>query len=169
MLRLKNIHHDLDGGDLNDLFVTIAPVDFIKFDPRESNVAYVCFQKDFAVNNARAISQFDGKKAMGNVLIVENATSLADRIAPQRVAPERRSERNEHPRERSVASDASRQRAKKAAKPKKPRPAKKTAEELDSELTAYMDGLASNEPAASTSAEPTGAFPAQSNGENMAD
>lgn len=157
MLRLKNVHSDLDGEDLNNLFLNIAPVDFVKFDPRDEAVAYVCFQQNNNENNTRAISKFDGKKAMGNTLVVENATSLADRIAPGPRANIRAA--RDAPRERSGGKEAPRANARKP-KARKPRPAKKTAEDLDAELSAYM-GVAA-EPASAP--ESTGAFPAQDNG-----
>lgn len=163
MLRLKNVHPDLNGEDLSNLFISIAPVDFIKFDPRDEAVAYVCFQLNYADNNAKAVQKFDGRKAMGQTLIVENAVSLADRIAPQ--APRYENRRN-MPREREEAprakeSHRSRAREKKPRQPRKPRPAPKTAEDLDAELSAYMSAdKANNE-------NTTGAFAAQDNGEAM--
>ncbi|SGZ57265.1 CIC11C00000004460 [Sungouiella intermedia] len=129
LLRLKNVHGDLDGEDLNNLFLNIAPVDFVKFDPREETTAYVCFQLNNSENNARAIQKFDGKKAMGNTLIVENATSLADRIAPSR--PQRdtvRGGRDSRPPRDDSAKEAPRVRARKP-KARKPKPVKKTAED----------------------------------------
>lgn len=177
MLRLRNIHPDLNGMDLSNLLNTVAPVDFVKFDPRNETIAYVCFQNNYTENNNRAILKFDGKKAMGNTLVVENATSLADRIAPAQLRQNRefsRDDRNGRER-RDRRDDASashpreqhRVRAKAKAKverAKKIRPVKKTAEDLDSELSAYMNA-ASSEPAA---AEPA-PFAAQNNGEAMMD
>lgn len=153
MLRLRNVHPELNGEDLSNLFLNVAPVDFVKFDPRDETVAYVCFQLQFAENNAKAILRFGGKKAMGNTLIVENATSLADRIAPVGKGPRDTA----HAREAVVAKEASRVRARKPKAARKPRPEKKSAEDLDAELSAYMDGLAP--------ATDTGAFAAQNNGE----
>lgn len=165
MLRLKNIHPELNGEDLSNLFLTVAPVDFVKFDPRDEAVAYVCFQLSFSENNAKAILRFDGKKAMGNTLIVENATSLADRIAP-RITPAQpvsfHSRVDTGAREGAREGPRVRREAQRKASVKKPRPAKKTAEELDAELSAYMDG-------GSAPAETTGAFAAQNNGEGMMD
>ncbi|KAI5951052.1 hypothetical protein KGF54_004126 [Candida jiufengensis] len=81
-LRLKNIHPELNGEDLNNLFSTISAVDFIKFDDLNDTIAYICFQQDNDRSNQEAIIKYDGKKAMGKILIVENTTSvsLADRI-----------------------------------------------------------------------------------------
>lgn len=157
MLRLRNVHPELNGEDLSNLFLNVAPVDFVKFDPRDEAVAYVCFQLHFAENNAKAILRFGGKKAMGNTLIVENATSLADRIAPVRKMPRESAEA----REAVVAKEAPRVRARKARPARKPRPAKKSAEDLDAELSAYMDGVA---PTGAAETEST-AFAAQDNGE----
>lgn len=168
-MRLKNVHSDLDGEDLNNLFLNIAPVDFVKFDPRDETTAYVCFQLNNSENNTRAIQKFDGKKAMGNTLVVENATSLAERIAPTRQPRENFRGGRENVRggrdsmsgsrgKENVAREGPRVRAAKKIKARKPRPAKKTAEELDMELSAYMG----------ESTEPAPAFSAQDNGE-MAD
>lgn len=173
MLRLKNIHPDLNGMDLSDLFLNIAPVDFVKFDPRDETVAYVCFQLDFNENNTRAIHKFDGKKAMGNILIVENATSLAERIAPLPVSRAPRGSRDSiRSRDDHRARETTRPRENHRAKVKvnqqrerKPKPVLKTAEDLDKELSAYMNG--GNESLAPL--ESTGAFASQDNGEVMMD
>lgn len=161
MLRLKNIHPDLNGMDLSDLFLKIAPVDFVKFDPRDETQAYVCFQLNFLENNARAIQRFDGKKAMGNTLIVENATSLADRIAPSRDVHLSREELEA--RESTRPRENHRKQRNKVAKERKPRPVKKSAEELDNELSAYMNGGEAQ--TLEKPAQP--AFAAQNNGETM--
>lgn len=151
--------------DLSNLLSTVAPVDFIKFDPRNETMAYVCFQLNCAENNKRAIQKFDGKKAMGNTLVVESAASLADRIAialgpgaRSASRPESKPRAREQPRERVRAKA-------KAAKAEKTRQVKvkKTAEDLDSELAAYMNAAASSEAPAQ---EP---FAAQNNGEAMMD
>lgn len=179
MLRLRNIHPDLNGMDLNDLFMNVAPVNFVKFDPRNETVAYVCFQDDYAENNARAIARYDGKKAMGNVLTVENATSLADRIMPQNNLISRDANRvlaqaGERPRrggrdsmgeELQRPREQHRERAR-AKRERKPRPAPKTAEDLDNELAAYMN---EGHGADAEPEQPAPAFSAQDNGEAMMD
>lgn len=134
MLRLRNIHSDLNGADLLRLFEQVAAVDFVKFDPRNELVAYVCFQLHHNENNRRAVTQFDGKKAMGKTLVVENATSLADRIA--RPAGPALGGRIGVP-ERAPRGEAPRQKKAKARKPK----VAKSAEDLDAELSAYMEGI----------------------------
>lgn len=168
MLRLKNIHPELNGMDMSSLFSTVAPVDFVKFDPRNETIAYVCFQLNFAENNHKAIQKFDGKKAMGNTLVAESATSLADRIAPASFGPRRervpsRQEAAPRPREQHRVTVKAKVTAERA---KKVRPVKKTAEDLDNELAAYMN-------AASAAAEPAAVkaalFASQNNGEVMMD
>lgn len=164
MLRLRNIHPDLNGMDLSNLLATIAPVDFVKFDPRNETIAYVCFQLHYIESNNRAILKFDGKKAMGKTLIVENAASLADRIAPTKNNNSRGSRDKDstlHAREQHRVRAQNKEKAERA---KKVRPAKKTAEDLDSELSAYMN-------AGSDNPEPThsASFAAQANGETAMD
>lgn len=144
-MRVKNIHSDLDGNDLLELFLGVAAVDFIKFDPKKDSVAYVCFQERNSENNRIAISKFDGRKAMGKILIVENASSLADRIAAPRSDRERadRNERNE----RNERNDGRRGRVNQAqARTRKPKPQKKTVDDLDQELSAYMAGNEGDKP-----------------------
>lgn len=127
---MKNIHPELNGEDLSNLFSSISPVEFVKFDPKDDAVAYVCFQSNNAHNNSSAISKFDGRKAMGNHLVVENATSLADRIlAPVKQASERYTKGTSP-----------------AKKPKrKPKPQKKSIDDLDEELSAYMNKQSSGD------------------------
>lgn len=127
--------------------MSIAPVDFVKFDPRDEAVAYVCFQKAHMDNNRRAVESFDGKKAMGNTLIVENASSLADRIVTPTSGRDIHS-RIGKPHGKGMGKPRERSRVE-AKKPKqrKPRAAPPTAEDLDAQLTAYMasDGNGANE------------------------
>lgn len=161
MLRLRNIHPELNGMDLSNLLSTIAPVDFVKFDPRNETMAYVCFQQNCIENNKKAIQKFDGKKAMGNTLVVESAASLADRISiasgpsSRSKLPESGPRAREQPRARARAK-VTKAKAEKTRNIK----VKKTAEDLDSELAAYMN-------AASGETAPQEPFAAQNNGEAM--
>lgn len=178
MLRLRNVHPDLNGMDLSELFSNVAAVDFVKFDPRDESIAYICFQLHHHENNARAINRFDGKRAMGEILIVESATPLADRIAPANESREfiRPNPRGRESRGREDAAiremreaprpkEAHRVRAKakqaKLVKERKPKPQPKTAEDLDAELSAYMSGATET-----ASALPQPAFTIQNNGES---
>lgn len=129
--------------DLSNLLSTVAPVDFVKFDPRNETIAYVCFQQQYTENNNLAIQRFDGKKAMGNTLTVENATSLADRIAPAQNRSRREFDRPEAPRSREQPRVRAKAKAK-VERAKKIRPVKKTAEDLDNELSAYMNAASGN-------------------------
>lgn len=131
LLRVKNIHSDLNGNDLSDLFGSISQVDFVMFDPKHSDVAYVCYQRNQGKNNSLAISKFDGRKAMGEILIVENATSLADRVMT--------------PASRGSGISKGRN----VPLKRKQKPTKKSLDTLDDELEHYMSGTgqkpASNE------------------------
>ncbi|KAK6463811.1 hypothetical protein DFJ63DRAFT_318833 [Scheffersomyces coipomensis] len=136
VLRVKNIHPDLNGEDLSNLFGNVSPVDFVKFDNRNDDIAYVCFHNDNARSNSEAIDKFNGKKAMGQTLIVENAQSLAERIkilpVNERIRPA------SAPKERDTYRGTSRpiSRERKV----KPKPSKKSLTDLDDELNAYMNG-----------------------------
>lgn len=127
VLRVKNIHPELNGEDLSKLFGNISPVDFVKFDAVNDSVAYVCFHSDCVMSNAEAIQRYDGKKAMGKILVVENAVSLADRITSLPVRETRGSDRG----------------GSRGGKHRKPRRFGKrfgaSAEELDKELSDYMN------------------------------
>ncbi|EGW32312.1 uncharacterized protein SPAPADRAFT_61389 [Spathaspora passalidarum NRRL Y-27907] len=125
VLRVKNIHPDLNGEDLSQLFGNISPVDFVKFDAENDSNAYVCFHNDNAKNNAEAIEKYDGKKAMGKILIVENAVSLADRISSLPV------------RRQPVTPAALKHHKKPVGKGR--RRSKPSVEDLDKELNAYMN------------------------------
>lgn len=129
IITIRNIHEDLTDEDISGLFTKVAPVEFFKFNPEDRNIGYLVFEDDKF--NYKAIKQFNGKKAMGNTLVVEesNPKPLKDRI----ITNGRGS--------RSVGPKAtrSRQRGFKGPKPKGRKIEKKTAEQLDAELTAYMN------------------------------
>lgn len=133
ILRVKNIHPDLNGEDLSNLFDGVAPVEFVKFDPRKDDVAYMCFQYDHNKNNSIAISRFDGRKAMGQNLVVESATSLADRI----IIPSRGVQKG--PRNQVPGGKGHN------APKRQPKPQKKSIDTLDEELSAYMSGKSEEE------------------------
>lgn len=130
VLRVRNIHPDLNGEDLNNLFGTVQPVDFVKFDNVDDTVAYVCFQDNNARANGEAVARYDGRKAMGRVLTVEVALSLADRLGGGRRG-------RAEPKPKQEAKPKPRQERPK--KERKPKPEKKTAEDLDKELDSYMN------------------------------
>lgn len=139
VLRVKNIHPDLNGEDLSNLFGEVLPVDFVKFDAVDDTVAYVCFQSDNKRSNGVAVAKYDGRKAMGRVITVEVAGALlADRIGGGgRGANGRRS----RSREATPADDGAgptKSRRKRERRSERRRPEAKLAEDLDAELTAYM-------------------------------
>lgn len=131
LLRVKNIHPDLSGEDMSQLFESIGPVEFVKFDPKREDIAYICFQQNQSRNNSLAVSKFDGRKAMNQTLVVENATSLADRIVP--AGGPRKS--NTLLGKRKVNNLPGRN-----ALRRKGRSEPKSVESLDAELSAYMEG-----------------------------
>lgn len=143
VLRVKNIHPDLNGVDLSNLFGTVSPVDFVKFDNKNDTIAYVCFHNDNQRSNGESVNKFDGKKAMGNRLTVEvaGAASLVDRISLNDRLGKKpfRSERPERFGSERFGSERS-----KPFKPRQPKakPVKKTPKDLDTldeELNAYMN------------------------------
>lgn len=140
-LRIKNIHPELNGEDLSNLFSSISPVDFVKFDDDNDTIAYICFQNDCERSNLEAIEKFDGKKAMGKLLVVENTTSLLDRIDTRnlnnriKIGSSLSNSSYSHP--RGISSGRRPPRERKIGG-RSARPAKKTAEDLDKELENYM-------------------------------
>lgn len=116
---------------MSQLFESIGPVEFVKFDPKREDIAYVCFQQNQGRNNSLAVSKFDGRKAMNQTLVVENATSLADRIVPAGVPKKSSSlfgkRKGGNPPGRNALK-------------RKGRSAPKSIESLDAELSAYMEG-----------------------------
>lgn len=137
VLRVKNIHPDLNGEDLSKLFGQVSPVDFVKFDNRNDTIAYVCFHNDNQRSNGESVNKFDGKKAMGNRLIVEVATSLADRIQIQ----PNTTNKLKVPIHKSNPHKSNPHKSKFSQKPKQNK-VKKTPKDintLDEELNAYMN------------------------------
>lgn len=150
VIRIRNIHDELTEQDLTDLLAQVGPVKFVTFTLDNSSVAYGCFQENHLQLNHEAITRFNGKKAMGKILIVEDPRDLKDRIGgprghrgpkgprgvngprgfnrSQRGGP-RGGPRGRGPKGYSPYGNAP------ARRPKKP---KKTAEDLDEELSAYM-------------------------------
>lgn len=113
---------------MSELLSQIGDVSFVKFDEANKSVAYGCFVDNPEQCNHQAISKFNGKKAMGKILVVEDPRGLKDRIGIGRP----QGFRNRGPARPSGRNRGRRDRVK---KPKKP---KKSAEDLDKELEAYM-------------------------------
>ncbi|QPG77258.1 hypothetical protein FOA43_004666 [Brettanomyces nanus] len=121
-LRVTNLHPDLTEKDLKQLFSTVGTVKFVKLElntnGQSTGIAFVGFER--SRDCSYAIEEFDGRRAAGQIISVENAVPLAERI----FAIPQKSKKNKRGRENS--DKRSRQ--------------KKTAEELDDELTRYMNG-----------------------------
>lgn len=132
--------------DLQELFSKIGNVEFIKFDPENRSVAYCCFESNNDKNNHESVSQFDGKKAMGKILVVEDTRELKDRIK----VSQNRGYRQNNRRDRGSGIGRGSRYGGQGQPPRRPnrpnhrnnRPpkkAKKSVEDLDSELNAYMN------------------------------
>lgn len=148
VFKIRNIHPELTVEDLTSLFEQIAPVQFIKFDEEKKSVAFGCFETDFQDNNSKAIQSFNGKKAMGKILIVEDPLapkpSLKDRLGPLPGNRSRHENMNQrfnnkiHPRGRGSARGG-RGGKRDSYKPTRPKKTSKSIEDLDKELTEYMN------------------------------
>ncbi|ODV84172.1 hypothetical protein CANARDRAFT_177051 [[Candida] arabinofermentans NRRL YB-2248] len=77
-----NLHPAVVEADLNQLFSTIAPVKFavieLKTNGESSGIAFVGFEDPSYCS--LAVEKFDGRKAAGQIISVENAVPLAQRI-----------------------------------------------------------------------------------------
>ncbi|EGV60339.1 hypothetical protein PSN45_001908 [Yamadazyma tenuis] len=155
VIRIRNIHPELTEDDLSGLLSQISPVEFVKFDADKKSVAYCGFQENWSENNAESIKKFDGRKAMGKILIVEDplkpktVKSLQDRLGPLPGArergfrgPKRRDNRGPRgPRDSRDFRDPGdiRQKQRGRREPPKPKKVPKSVEDLDRELSEYMN------------------------------
>ncbi|ODQ77517.1 hypothetical protein BABINDRAFT_54454, partial [Babjeviella inositovora NRRL Y-12698] len=148
LLRIRNLHFQLTSEDLAQLFDQVNTLEFceVQYDlmdeSRSTGVAYVQFSSNQARNNAIAIEKFNGKKAVGRILIVENARGLADRLSlPSRGNRRGRPERSGAGAGSSYRPEDEEKRAPKERKAREPRAkrVKKTVEELDAELSEYLN------------------------------
>lgn len=116
-LRVSNLHPDLTERDLKDLFGRIGPVKFVKLrfntQGQSTGIAFVGYRRPR--DCSYAIEEFDGRRAAGQIISVENAVPLAERIF-----------------------SSAKGRSKKHNKARKAKKQPKTAEELDAELSQYM-------------------------------
>ncbi|GMM34838.1 hypothetical protein DASC09_021630 [Saccharomycopsis crataegensis] len=122
-VKIENLSDALTEHDISDLFSRIGEVNFcrIEFDTRgrSQGVGYVGYVNPS--DCASAIEQFDGKKAVGNIISVTNGIPLADRIGlgvgGNRGRGSRRGDRER----------------------REPKPPKPTLEDLDAELDNYRN------------------------------
>ncbi|GME81444.1 unnamed protein product [Ambrosiozyma monospora] len=192
-LRVANLHPDLTEGDLTKLFEGIGPVEYVnlQFNTRgeSTGIAFVGYQNPRDCQSA--IDKFDGRRAAGQVISVENAVPLVDRIGISGSRGGSGYDRGYAPRHRGgfrggrVGARGGRRRG--DGSERRPRPAKKTVEDLDAELSSYMGENANAgvapPPSSSSSAAPVPesdpqqlpqqqqqpAFPAVDNGEMALD
>lgn len=124
-VQVANLSDDISEQELSDLFEKIGPVLFVKMDyttsGRSTGVAYVKYENSHDARDA--VDFFDGKKAAGEVINVRLAP-----VPSRRYQGNRGSDIPTKPRNSTTNHTSSR------------RPPKKTSEELDAELDAYMKG-----------------------------
>lgn len=126
----------------------------LKFDLDNKSVAYCSFTENHQENIANAIEKFDGRKAMGKILIVEDPAnprkpkSLKDRLGPvrdrqpsgygrgSRYGTPHGPRGGHRPRGARGPSRGRESRGRERREAKKPQ---KTVEDLDRELSEYMN------------------------------
>ncbi|VEU20472.1 DEKNAAC101332 [Brettanomyces naardenensis] len=133
-LRVSNLHPELTEKDLEQLFSSIGPIKFVKLElntnGQSTGIAFVGYEH--SRDCSHAIEKFDGRRAAGQIISVENAVPLAERIFAS--AP--RSDRKKRERRRKDKGE------------KREPQHRKTAEELDAELNSYMANEGQQEQAA---------------------
>ncbi|KAH3670425.1 hypothetical protein OGAPHI_000940 [Ogataea philodendri] len=138
-LRISNLHPELTEKDLSGLFSSVGDLLFTKIEyntrGESTGVAFIGFHNP--ADCEFAIDRFDGRRAAGQVISVENAIPLSQRISISKRG------KKAGPRERA------------------PKQSRKSVEELDAELNSYMGGP-SEEPAPTVSEEPAPAGDAES-------
>lgn len=119
-VQITNLSYEISRDELGDLFAEIGPVRAVKMEynraGRPTGVAYVKYESYSDARNA--VEAFDGKTAAGEPITVQIRPIPSSRTRG----------------DTSSTSD----RVRESGRP--PAPAKKTAEELDAELDAYMNG-----------------------------
>ncbi|ODV93467.1 hypothetical protein PACTADRAFT_52048 [Pachysolen tannophilus NRRL Y-2460] len=126
-LRITNLNVELTENDIHDLFSKIGRVAFCRIDydtaGYSKGVAYVGYD-DPSLGKV-AIDQFDGRKAAGQVISIEDSTPLSERIhlAPAKPGVGLRA-RSKHAGNKPISKNGNK---------------RKTAEELDAELESYFE------------------------------
>ncbi|WVN86358.1 uncharacterized protein L203_101521 [Cryptococcus depauperatus CBS 7841] len=121
---ISNLPGDVTEPAVRDLMQsTVGPVKTVRMSftstGKSTGVATVVFKNRGDARKAHASCEIiDNQRPMKVELIVDPNQSLAGRVAPPPSQPQRR-------------------RAQQAAKPRNPRPVKKTAEQLDAEMAEY--------------------------------
>ena len=121
-LRITNLHPDLSETDIRDLFSKIGEVLFCKIKYSTTGLstgnAFVGFVDPS--NCQIAVDKFDGRRAAGQIISVENAVPLSQRIG--------------------VNTNNNNKDNRPARNPRGGRRTTKSLEELDAELESYMGG-----------------------------
>ena len=144
MIKVTYLHPDLTAQDLHRLFSTVGPVVDVSLrvntHGKAVGTAFVDF--DHPQDAMRAIREYDGRLAAGQIITVTTTMPLADRIgrAPGASAAPARENR----REKARAKKGKKERVRKQPK---------SLEDLDKELTMYMNGEAGAEAPTETSAD----------------
>ncbi|WVW85560.1 hypothetical protein I302_107598 [Kwoniella bestiolae CBS 10118] len=131
---ISNLPQDVTEAAVRDLMQsTVGPVRTVQMSynatGKSTGVATVVFKNRGDANKAHAACEMiDNQRPMKVEIAIDpnQAQSLASRVA----AP---------PPARGAANPRGRGRGRGGARPRNPRPAKKTAEELDAEMTAYKE------------------------------
>lgn len=137
-IKISNLSYEISTDDLKSLLETIGPVSFvdIEYDQnnRSSGIAYAGYV-DYEVDNKKAVDEFDGRKAVGQVIDVEEVKPLNILAKP----------RSEH-RPRAdvyVPGGVNKNQSNRSERPlrgeRPPRRGRANAEDLDKELEEYMN------------------------------
>ena len=156
MIKVTNLHPDLTAQDLHRLFSTVGPVVDVSLrvntHGKAVGTAFVDFE--YPQDAMRAIREYDGRLAAGQIITVTTTMPLADRIgrAPGASANVGATPARENRREKARAKKGKKERVRKQPK---------SLEDLDKELTMYMNGEAGAEAPTETSADADATAPAQ--------
>lgn len=135
-IKILNLHPDLTVEDLTKLMQTVGEVTRveIKYNThgQSTGIAFVEFKNVHEAN--AAISKFDGRLAAGQVITVTTTLKLADRIGSGRG----NNMRNAHVPSNRVRKDRGGRSGRGGRGGKKSVRPRKTLEDLDKELNAYM-------------------------------
>lgn len=149
---IKNLHKDINEGELRDLFREVGPISRISIDydkqDKRTGRAWVLY--NYGEDAAVAAGRFNGRRAVGQIITVKQVRSIGDLDKPTTSL-----------RDRIGGAGKPEKRGARKAKAERPR-GPKTQEELDAELDAYMNGSAPAAPepaAAAAPAAPAAAAP----------
>lgn len=156
MIKISNLHYELTEDDIYDLLSKVGEVRSVRLDydisGRSIGTAIANFNSPYEAEEA--VRRFNGRKAAGVIISVELYYHNSDRRAPRYDSRggASSSHRRREPQPRRGNDDRDRSDAKPFRRGERaPRKAKKTLEELDAELTSYMNGGSGDAPDTETS------------------